>query len=295
MLKFTEPEMADPLVVWLVAFVAGAGLAVVIWRMLAPTFAQPLFARTNHRGASVPVAAGIVLVLAGVVVAGVWRFVNSLFGWINVGADVLISTVLIAGGFALLGLFDDLASQGDDRGFRGHVGALLNGRLTTGAVKLLGGGFFALMVSPLSGGRAWWQLALGAAVIALAANTANLLDRAPARCTKVALVCTVVLLVTCGSLERPWLSGVVLIMGAAVGLVGFDARERLMLGDTGSNVLGAVLGWGLVATTGWVVQLVVLVVLIALNLASEKVSFSKVIEANTVLRTIDRFGRPPAP
>ncbi|HET8929818.1 MAG TPA: hypothetical protein VFN21_04090, partial [Acidimicrobiales bacterium] len=74
-------------------------------------------------------------------------------------------------------------------------------------------------------------------------------------------------------------------------LVFFDAREQLMLGDAGSNILGAALGWGLVATTDWQAQVVVLVVLLALNAASEKVSFSRVIDETPVLRAIDRFGR----
>lgn len=294
-LEFSQPSATHPVLVWVVVCVAGAVVAFAIWRALAATFAQPLFARTNHRGRSVPVAAGIVLFLSAVVVAGAWRFVGSVFGWNDPTTDLLGDAALLAAGFGLLGFFDDVAAHGDDRGFRGHVGALTQGRLTTGAVKLLGGGFLALAIAPTWSYRDWWYLLLGALVIALAANTANLFDRAPARCTKLAVICAIPLFVACGSTERVWLSGVALIMGAALGLVFFDAREDLMLGDAGSNVLGAVLGWGLVATTGWVAQVVVLVVLVGLNVASEKVSFSKVIEENRVLRAVDRFGRPAGP
>ncbi|MBS1847889.1 MAG: hypothetical protein JST73_06380, partial [Actinobacteria bacterium] len=185
----------------------------------------------------------------------------------------------------------DLGMFGDDRGFRGHVGALVRGRLTTGGVKLLGGGFLAVMVTPTAHGFIWWRVLLGAAVIALAANTANLFDRAPARCIKGALLWGVVLFATCDAAARPSLGGVAIVLGAAIGLMVFDAREQLMLGDAGSNVLGAVLGWGVVATTGWVTQVVVLAALVALNIVSERVSFSKVIDGNRVLRAIDRFGR----
>lgn len=295
MLEFSSPSSVNAVIVWVVTFVAGAVVASLVWRSLAATFAQPLFARTNHRGRSVPVAAGIVLFLTSVVVAGAWRFVDSAFGWSDSTADLLGDAALVAGGFGLLGFFDDVAAHGDDRGFGGHLGALTQGRLTTGAVKLLGGGFLALAIAPTWSHRDWWHLLLGAAVIALAANTANLFDRAPARCTKLAVICAIPLFLACDPSERFWLSGVALIIGAAIGLVFFDAREDLMLGDAGSNVLGAVLGWGLVATTGWVAQVVTLVVLVALNVASEKVSFSKVIEKNRFLRAADRFGRAAPP
>ncbi len=292
MIDFGAPAVADPVVVWIVGFVLGGLVAAGVWLALRDTFDQTLFARTNHRGRNVPVGAGIVLFLTAVVVTGPWRLIGAALGWFDPGADARIFAVLLAGGFGLLGLFDDLAARGDDRGFRGHLGALAAGRLTTGGVKLIVGGLFALAIVPMVTTGTWWRMLLGAAVIALAANTMNLFDRAPARCTKVAVPCAIALFATCGVVDRPLLAGVAILVGAAVGLVFFDAREHLMLGDAGSNVLGAALGWGLVATHGWVPQLVVLVVLVALNVASEKVSFSAVIDANPVLRTIDRVGRP---
>ncbi|NOX31249.1 MAG: hypothetical protein GXP35_14555, partial [Actinobacteria bacterium] len=69
-------------------------------------------------------------------------------------------------------------------------------------------------------------------------------------------------------------------------------REKLMQGDTGVNVTGAMLGVSAVATLGSGPLWVVVAVLLGLNLVSERVSFSKVIDASTPLRAIDRFGRP---
>ncbi len=288
-----EVDTTATLIRWVVGFVAGAVVSAGIWVALRDTFDQPLFARTNHRGAPVPVGAGIAAVLAAIAVTGVWRFVEVTLDWVDPGAGARALVLVLATGFGLLGLFDDVAASGDERGFRGHLAALARGRLTTGGVKLLVGGLLALAVTPVTlvGDAAWWRLLLGAAVIALAANTANLFDRAPARCTKVVLVATVLLCVTAGTVDRPLLTGVLVCIGAVTGLVVFDAREQLMLGDAGSNVAGAVLGWGLVLTTDWVAQAVVLVVLVGLNLASEKVSFSKVIDSVGVLRAIDRLGR----
>jgi UDP-GlcNAc:undecaprenyl-phosphate/decaprenyl-phosphate GlcNAc-1-phosphate transferase len=67
----------------------------------------------------------------------------------------------------------------------------------------------------------------------------------------------------------------------------------LMLGDAGANVLGAAVGLGVVLSCGTTVRLVVLVVVAALNAASELVSFSKVINSTAPLRAVDQLGRRP--
>jgi UDP-N-acetylmuramyl pentapeptide phosphotransferase/UDP-N-acetylglucosamine-1-phosphate transferase len=90
---------------------------------------------------------------------------------------------------------------------------------------------------------------------------------------------------------EPQLAGVALAVGAAAGLLVPDLRERLMLGDSGANVLGAVLGLGVLLTCSPGVRLVVLVVVLALNLVSEVVSFSRVIDRVAPLRALDRLGR----
>jgi UDP-N-acetylmuramyl pentapeptide phosphotransferase/UDP-N-acetylglucosamine-1-phosphate transferase len=280
---------------WAVGFVAGAGVAALAFTAMRETFAQPLFARRNFRGVDVPVGVGVLLAIATIAVGGTWLLLDSLGDASVRGATrngALVMACLISSGFGLLGLFDDLAAQGDDRGFSGHVKALLQGRLTTGGVKLIVGGLLALVVTTFSGfAVGFWHIVLGGAVISLAANLGNLFDRAPGRCTKVALLCGVVLFAIAGAGDRSALIGVAVVLGAATGLGWFDLREELMLGDAGSNVLGAVLGWGVVATTGWVAQVVVLAVLLALNAASEKVSFSAVIDATPPLRAFDRIGR----
>jgi hypothetical protein len=84
-----------------------------------------------------------------------------------------------------------------------------------------------------------------------------------------------------------------LVIGAGAGMLWPDLRERCMLGDTGSNVLGAAVGWGLVIACGRRGEWVALAVVVALNLASEVVSFSRVIDAVTPLRWLDRLGARP--
>ena len=66
-----------------------------------------------------------------------------------------------------------------------------------------------------------------------------------------------------------------------------------MLGDAGANALGALLGVALAARTGPVGRAVLLAGLAGLTAASEKVSFTKVIEGTPGLRELDALGRRP--
>jgi UDP-N-acetylmuramyl pentapeptide phosphotransferase/UDP-N-acetylglucosamine-1-phosphate transferase len=198
--------------------------------------------------------------------------------------------VVVAGlAFLLLGLVDDLVQDpGGSRGFRGHLRALAAGRLTGGGIKLLGGALAGLLAASLAtpGDRPAWAVLLGGLVVASAANTANLLDLRPGRCAKVFLPLWVA-----GCLIDPgggaWSAG---LAGAALASLAFDLREEGMLGDTGANALGAVVGTLLLAGPMWLLWAAA-AVLVALQLASERVSFTRVIEGNRVLRAADRLGR----
>jgi UDP-N-acetylmuramyl pentapeptide phosphotransferase/UDP-N-acetylglucosamine-1-phosphate transferase len=198
--------------------------------------------------------------------------------------------VVVAGlAFVVLGLVDDLVEDpGGSRGFRGHLRALAGGRLTGGGIKLLGGVLAGLLAASLAtpGDRPAWAVLLGGLVVASAANTANLLDLRPGRCAKVFLPLWVA-----GCLLDPgggaWSAG---LAGAALAALPFDLREEGMLGDAGANALGAVVGTLLLAGPLWLLGLAA-AVLVALQLASERVSFSRVIEGNRVLRAADRLGR----
>jgi hypothetical protein len=92
----------------------------------------------------------------------------------------------------------------------------------------------------------------------------------------------------------PGLFGVLIVMGAAWGLLLPELREEMMLGDTGANPIGAAIGLAVVLTQSQLVRVGVLVMLVVLNLASERVSFSSVIDRVGPLRFVDRLGRRPS-
>lgn len=269
----------------------GAVVAAALWHALRPTFGEPLFERENYRGHRLPTGVGIVLALTALVVEAVLTVVDAL--GVGVDPDTIIGrrlALLAAVGFALLGLLDDLAGAGQSGGFRAHLGALAGGRLTTGALKLFGGAALAVVVVAAgTRDRPLGQLVADAALVALAANLGNLLDRAPGRVGKVALASGGVLLATTGA--GPELAGVGLVLGAGAGLLVPDLRERCMLGDAGANVLGAAVGVGTVLACSPGVRIAALAVVGALNLASEVVSFSRVIRGTAPLRFVDDLGR----
>ncbi|HUG85528.1 MAG TPA: hypothetical protein VMM13_13250 [Euzebya sp.] len=283
----------NDVVLLVVAFGLGAVGGALAWPLLRQVFAAPLFLRTNVRGAQVPVAVGVILPLV-LLAAGAVLVVLGAADVLQVPEDALAVSVVAAAGFGLLGLFDDLAGDRAAQGFRGHLLALRSGQLTTGAVKLFGGGALAVLVAAPTARERFWVLLADAALIALAANLANLFDRAPGRLAKVSLIAAVPIAVVAG--VDPELAGPMVVLGALLALLVPDLRERLMLGDTGANVLGATLALAVVLTTAPSTRTVVLVVVAALNLLSERVSFSRVIQQVAPLRWLDGLGRlPPGP
>jgi hypothetical protein len=129
---------------------------------------------------------------------------------------------------------------------------------------------------------------LGAGVIAGTANLVNLLDLRPGRAAKAALLVGAPLAVRRrgGVAAGP--------VGACTALLRADLGEEIMLGDAGANALGALLGVALASRTGTAGRAVLLAGIVGLTAASEKVSFTKVIEATPGLRELDALGRRPA-
>jgi glucosyl-3-phosphoglycerate synthase len=167
-----------------------------------------------------------------------------------------------AGAVAAVGLVDDVWS-GPERGFRGHLGA----GATTGVLKLV--------AIPLIGLLATRKLS-GALLTALAANALNQLDTAPGRALKAYLAAALVV-------DAP--------KGLAVLLLPYDLREMAMLGDAGSNSLGALLGLKSVGRLTGRGRAVAIGALAGLTLLGENVSLGSLIERTPVLRELDRAGR----
>lgn len=240
--------------------------------------------RTNHRGEPVSLVAGPVVALAATATAVA-----------GAATGRLRAAALVAGlGAGLLGLYDDIAGarpeQRADKGFRGHLRALAAGRVSAGTVKVAGIGAAGLAAGALVTRRPV-QAVVAGGIVAGTANLLNLLDLRPGRAVKAAVALGLPL---AGSEAGGLVAGP---LGAAAAVLPEDLGEEVMLGDAGANALGALLGLGLAARLGPVGRWTALGALVALTAASERVSFTKVIESTPGLREFDQWGRqqPPRP
>lgn len=282
--------------------------------------------RTNFHGATVSLRGGVAMAGASVASAAVASVLSD-----QPRAALGGAVAALGGGVA--GYIDDVDQGAHDggkvaKGLKGHLGALAHGQVTTGVIKIAGIGASALAASALVGSKATSvsgkaaDLALNTVLIAGTANLANLLDLRPGRALKATvLVATPLSYFSAAAAKAPaWetsatASGAVAsetpaapasasgasaqrllasgLNAAAITALVEDLQETTMLGDTGANAAGALLGTSLAANDSWKLRLGTALGVVGLILASEKVSFSKVIAANPALNWLDQLWRRP--
>ena len=260
--------------------------------------------RTNFHGVTVSLRGGVAMAGASVASAAV---ASAFSDQPRAALGGLVAS--LGGGVA--GYIDDVDQGAHDggkvaKGLKGHLGALAHGQVTTGVIKIAGIGASALAASALVGSKATSvggkvaDLALNTVLIAGTANLANLLDLRPGRALKATvLVAAPLSYFSCAAAKTPaspasaqrlLASG---LNAAAITALVEDLQETTMLGDTGANAAGALLGTSLAANDSWKLRLGTTLGVVGLILASEKVSFSKVIAANPALNWLDQLWRRP--
>lgn len=260
--------------------------------------------RTNFHGVTVSLRGGVAMAGASVASAAVASALSDQ-------PRAALGGVVASLGGGLAGYIDDVDQGAHDggkvaKGLKGHLGALAHGQVTTGVIKIAGIGASALAASALVGSKATSvsgkaaDLALNTVLIAGTANLANLLDLRPGRALKATvLVATPLSYFSCAAAKAPaspasaqrlLASG---LNAAAITALVEDLQETTMLGDTGANAAGALLGTSLAANDSWKLRLGTTLGVVGLILASEKVSFSKVIAANPALNWLDQLWRRP--
>ncbi|MBX5440055.1 MAG: hypothetical protein IRZ32_00855 [Solirubrobacteraceae bacterium] len=264
-----------------VAFVAALALAPALRR----TLEEAGQVRENYRGRPLPFPFGVLVVAAAVVALIPLAPLDDVTGG-DVLAPELGTIAVYALGVAFLGLADD-ALSGPSRGWRGHGAAVLGGRVSTGALKAVGSLGLALLVL-----RGHDDYLLAVLVLVLATNVFNLLDLRPGRAAKAFVLLGAGLTLGAWDVDPLWALG---LFAAPVLVAGFyDVRERAMLGDTGSNLIGALAGLWLVLTLSTAGLAVAAVILLGVTAYGELRSINALVERTPVLRHLDSIGRPHA-
>ena len=303
-------------------------------RLLLPVLERYAPRVANYRGVPVPVGLGLVWLAwavggrVGTLSSSVWLSTADRLGdasesasGLMVGTPVvflLFDVAPVALLVMALGLLDDVMGDPHAKGLRGHLGALRHGRLTTGSLKMLGIGLAAFLVAwnvpdPLVApgiDRDVVRIAVvvvSTTLIAGTANLVNLLDLRPGRALKsYAVLVTIaglgvafssrVFPVYASSSERfvVTLFGLIFALVPLIAVWGPELGERAMLGDAGANAFGFVAGYFLAVSLPLAATTVLAAAVVALNLLSERVSFSQVIVRNPLLHRLDMIGRLPA-
>ena len=273
----------------------GFPLAITLAAFLLPAGARGLrdagLVRKNYRGAELAFPLGAVLATAALVALAPLAFLNDRAD-LDLLDPQLRRWLPYLLGIAFLGFLDDALGQGATagapRGWRGHWAALRGGSLSTGAIKAIGA--LALAAYVVSGrGLEDWRYLADVVLLILTTNLGNLLDLRPGRAEKGLALLGV------GLCLGAWTLAPIELLGIFAGpvLVGawLTLGEKAMLGDTGSNLIGAIAGVWLLTILGADARLVALAVVLGLTIYGELRSISATIESVPPLRWLDSLGR----
>jgi hypothetical protein len=276
---------------WALAAV-GVAAGCVVATLLALAANQALrLRRPNYLGCPIPAAGGLAFALGPLAAS----FALPGFRLVpHADAPLLAVAALATAAMAAVGFADDLWGSRTVSGLGGHLGALMRGRVTTGAIKAITGGLVGLGVGwflssseSLVESASIWLTLLNALVIALTANFVNLLDVRPGRAFKGFLLLAAIAVAT----ERQAWITVVPIGLVALAFQPLDLGGRAMMGDVGANSLGVMAGIALAwALPPWG-KLVWAAALVGIHLYSERRSINDFVARTPVLRWLDRLGR----
>jgi len=238
--------------------------------------------KQNYRGKYIPVIGGLIFIIAAVLS---W-YILYLLKYINTQLfNIYIFITIIIG---LAGLLDDILGNKRTQGFRGHFVSLFKGRLTTGIIKIIITLLVTLIVLFELGIYNFTEIVINLGIIMLMTNLLNLLDLRPGRSIKFFIftsLCLVLLKIYSLVYFLPYYFILFFYLP-------YELKGRVMLGDSGANLLGAVLGFNIIIIINYFyIKVFILFLLLLLNLMSERYSFSTIIQKHNLLRWIDELGR----
>jgi UDP-N-acetylmuramyl pentapeptide phosphotransferase/UDP-N-acetylglucosamine-1-phosphate transferase len=273
----------------------GLGLAAALAAFLLPRWAADMvrtgLSERNYRGRELAAPLGAALISVALIALVPLALLDDRAD-LDLLDPELRRWIVYVLGVALLGVVDDLLGRRETaeapRGWRAHAAAVARGELSTGAIKATGAlGLAAFAVS--GRGRESLDYVADVGVLLLATNAFNLLDLRPGRVEKALGA------VLAGLCLGSWTALPLESMGIFIGPLAVGAaltlRERAMLGDSGSNLAGAVAGVALLQTLDPTGAKIALGALALFTVYAEFRSVSALIDRIPPLRRLDSLGR----
>ncbi|HHW02678.1 MAG TPA: UDP-N-acetylmuramyl pentapeptide phosphotransferase [Thermoanaerobacterales bacterium] len=242
--------------------------------------------KENYKNRRIKTAGGIVIVLSVLLIS----LTSLLWSYQDETLIIIISVACM--GF--VGFLDDIFGNSRAKGFKGHFKLLLKGDISTGVLKAFTGLATSAAIAFTNKNTSFFQLATDTFLIAFAINSLNILDLRPGRACKFFLFSMIMIAIydILKGHENLYYHFIPIITSTIVFFY-YDLKEYVMMGDTGSNVLGICFGLSMVWILPMEYKMIIAVFLFCLNLAAEKSSLSKIIQRFKLLRLIDNIGRRP--
>lgn len=289
-LDFFEPIL-PALIKNCVVLIITYSLTVAFLPFLTGMLREAGYLKLNYRAEKIPTSAGLIFLI----ILPVALTLGILFSIFTAIHSFLLLFVIL--GMGLMGLVDDRSENAVTKGFKGHILTLIKEkRLTTGGFKACFGALIALVFSigslKITRTSTWIisSVFLNFLLVSLSANTINLFDLRPGRAGKVYLVGFILILAFSKNLEI-YLGMFLPFMVIMLYYLRWDLQSKVMMGDVGSNLLGASLGIMMAWMLSDLGKIVALCILIGLQVAAEKFSFTQFILRFGWLKYLDELGR----
>ncbi|ADL13227.1 hypothetical protein [Acetohalobium arabaticum] len=237
----------------------------------------------NFSGCEIPVGYGLLLGVNAVIILLVGKGLRIYPG------EVVTSFVFLIMVAGATGLADDYLGYEQSSGFSGHLRKLWQEyQVTTGFLKAALIGIFTFLIVNRVIMDNFVVRLVNFSLVVLMTNFINLLDLRPGRALKGFIIITFSSLLATDILFIKLLLPLLVMV---IILLPIDLRAEAMLGDVGSNLLGACLGLGLLFSLGFIYKVMLVVGLVLIHIYTEKSSLTELIARNRVLNYIDQLGR----
>ncbi|PTM58548.1 hypothetical protein [Desmospora activa] len=244
----------------------------------------------NFRGSAIPTSYGGLLAFLYLLLSVLLLGIDQSLALPLFSLPLFFAMLAASLGAAWLGWLDDTMGDHVNKGLAGHFRAWLReGTMTTGMIKAWGGIAIAAVAAVVTSGGTFWLWPLHLLFIALVTNWLNLLDLRPGRCLKFYLIVAVLLTLLYFNQSSTLLF--LPLLGLALAVFRADLSARVMLGDSGSNLLGVQLGIWLATVCSAPVIAVFTILLIVGHVIGETISLTRIIEKSRWLSYLDRLGR----